>query len=292
MRIKTIFSATVIILLLARSSSAGPDFPCWSIGSSGGFNVAEMYGPGIENLKDDYVVKSRAATNLGVFVDYRPYRYLSLEIGPQMNGKGYNYEDYKIINGMNVTYRIMHKNTCVDFPLVIKPTLPLDGGRLYCLAGMAYSRVIGARREVTADVSYWGHDTTMEISSQDYLRDGVPFALDTLGTREYVPYEDLYRLDDLSLVFGLGYQGTPLSKRIPVCLFFDARYYLGLWDNTRLTARGMQRLDSIYQRLFQFYADNNIDPADMGFGPDDAPKREPIHKFSTIAVSVGLRICF
>ncbi|MBD3346240.1 MAG: outer membrane beta-barrel protein [Chitinivibrionales bacterium] len=218
---KNAFYHLLILALLMNtfSLSATDDFK-WRIGPSAGLNVARMYGPGIQNIEDDYDVLPRMSGNCGLFVEYMPSKYIGTEIGIQVNGKGYTYHDPQYINGMDVKYKIRYKNGFVDFPFVIKPTLPFNNKKLYLMFGGAYGRIFIAKREVVADLSYSGQDTTVDIVDNDLLRYGVPFYVDTFGTQETVPYKDLYRLEDFALVVGIGYEGAPGSKENPVSLFF------------------------------------------------------------------------
>ncbi|MBD3346241.1 MAG: hypothetical protein GF401_14385 [Chitinivibrionales bacterium] len=87
-------------------------------------------------------------------------------------------------------------------------------------------------------------------------------------------------------------KARPVQKKTRYRFFFDIRYYIGLLDNSRVTNEGAKKLDAIYDQLFRFFEEQNIDPAEMGYGPDDVPDREPIHKFGVLIMSMGFKFCF
>ena len=111
-----------------------------------------------------------------------------------------------------------------------------------------------------------------------------------MGTRESVPFKELYRLYDVSIVLGAGIEANVASS--DYAFFLDLRYAIGLVDNSFMTREGKRLLNEKYQRLFNFFEANDIDPATMGFGVDDGPSREPIHKFSTFSFTAGIRYYF
>ncbi len=137
-----------------------------------------------------------------------------------------------------------------------------------------------------------GMDTTIGIPDDDFYNEGIGYPVDTFGTLKHIPYEDLYRLDDFSIVMGGGFESKPLSSAFPVSFLVDLRYYLGLRDHTRLTPEGKGRLRELAEEFLRFLEENNLDPEEYGFSSDNSASRAPIHKYSTFSVSVGFRVHF
>lgn len=284
--------ATVTVAAAASGSSLDTNLNRFNIGFTSGVNHASMYGAGIEDMEEEYDVSGRYTANSAFSFEYKPIQALGLELGVCFNGKGFKYEyTRRDENGARYDIEVIMKDGFIEFPLVAKPSISVNKARLYLVGGAAYGRVYKASREVSVSAQYMGMDTTFELPSQDYYSEGEGYPVDTFGTLKYIPYEDLYRLDDFSVVLGAGIESKPLHFGLPTSFLIDLRYSIGLRDHTRLTPEGRERLQKLADEFQRFLEENNQDPEEY-FSSDNSASRAPIHKYSTFSVSVGFRMHF
>jgi len=240
----------------------------------------------------DYQVKNRLAGNVEISIGYYFLEHLGVELNPQYSGKGYEYRKTEYIEGMSVTRIEKNEYSVLELPILLKPTLKLDNTLISFFGGPSLSRIVGAKSKSSVELRFMGEDTTIELGDEDFYHDGLAFPLDTAGTLEYVPYEDLYRSSDFSIVFGLGFQRLFGSEIKGWSLYADVKCVLGLLDITEISWEGEKKLESIYRRLFLYFDENNIDPEEYGFSNNDENLKEPIHKFFTFTTNAGLRYLF
>jgi len=268
--------------------------PKWAFSISGGVNIATMYGTGIENLENEYDVLPRAAGNFNLHLAYFPLKYLAVESGFGVNGKGYHSSIDKTINTIPVTYHSYTKNGFFEIPLCLKPvyTSVIERMKIYAIAGFSYARAFKAKEVIKAHLSFQYLDTTITLSEYDYMNKGVPFPIDTFGNNQYIPYKEIYNLNDLSIVLGAGFEKFLHSSNNTIGIFLDLRYYHGLIDNINITPEGERLLKQAFDKLYDFCLRNNIDPNEMGFGQNNASSEKSVFKFATFSISAGLRFYF
>ncbi len=290
----TVLIITILsVALQASNTDRDSSTYRFNLGFAGGVNFASMYGAGIEDLEEEYDISARVSANTAFSLEFKPVPSLGIEVGVCFSGKGYKYDFYRTDDiGIRYDYEVVLKDGFVDFPLVAKPSLNVNNTRLYLVAGAAYGRVYKATRDISIRASFMGMDTTFDVPTLDYFNEGEGYPVDTAGTVKHVPYDDLYRLDDFSIVIGAGIESKPLPFGSPMSFFIDLRYFLGLRDHTRLTPEGRDRLRELAEEYIEYLEENNLDPADYGFGSDGSVSRAPIHKYSTFLISAGIRFHF
>jgi hypothetical protein len=262
------------------------------LGPQGGFNLSGMFGSGIDQMELRHVAEWSG--NLGLVFGYKPWRFLAVETGAYITGKGYGGKEDIYIEGYTYTLQHEQRHGFFEFPLILKPTYTFPSQTVfYGLAGLTYARKFSAR--YTMDVIYddeYGSQKREEVFDENLWENGIAFPTDTMGGAIIVPYQDLYRVNDASFVFGLGWEtaGAGYAKHFSFVVEF--KYFISLIDNSYITANGRRLIAQAATEFNQFLVDNGLTYEDVGIVDDGTYVADPVNKYRTFTFSLGFKYYF
>jgi hypothetical protein len=262
------------------------------IGSSGGFNLSSMYGSGVGLL--NMHIWPEWGGNLCVIVGYKPIKWLSIETGASIIGKGLSGKQNIYQDGYQFTLEHENRDGFFEFPLIIKPTVIMPSWNLfYGQIGISYARQFKATYDL--DVSYedgYGQTQRKDISNVDYIAEGVAFPIDTSGGCIRVPYKDLYRMQDASLILGIGWEIGNGCYSKSNSFVIDFKYLIGLIDQSYVTPNGQRLINQAANKIYEYLINNNLTPEDVGMDTKGEYIENPIHKYHSFLISIGFRHYF
>ena len=261
-------------------------------GSSGGFNLSSMYGSGVDLLNMD--IWPEWGGNLCVLIGYKPIKWLSIETGASIIGKGLFGKETVYQNGNQFTLEHENRDGFFEFPLIVKPTVIMPSWNLfYGMIGISYARQFKASYDL--DVSYeddYGQTHREDINKVDYIAEGVAFPIDISGGCIRVPYKDLYRMQDASLILGVGWEIGNGCYSKSNSFVVEFKYSIGLIDQSYVTPDGQRSINEAAKKFYEYLINNNLTPEDVGINAEGEYIGNPIHKYHSLLFSIGFRHYF
>jgi hypothetical protein len=259
---------------------------------TGGFNLSTMFGSGADEVKSRYESVPKFSGNTALQFGYKPRKWLSIESGAGIIGKGLAYNEP--VSGYDAEFKIRYRESFFEFPLIVKPAIIFpDNTIFFGAAGLSYGKQFSANYSV--DVSYkdeYGRFDRENISKRNLLIDGVSIPTDTMGGKIIVPYKDLYRMYDVSLVLGIGLEiggGAVVRSNTFV---IELKSLIGLLDQTCVSPNGKRLLSDASEKLTQFMIENHLTAEDLGISNDGEYIPNPIDRYSTFSISIGFKHYF